>query len=455
MRIVMIGAGYVGLVSGACFASLGTGVTIVEKDPARLAALREGHIPIYEPGLERLVADATRTGHLRFEADLEAALPGADAVFLAVGTPSRRGDGHADLSHVFAAAAEVAAALTAPTVLVTKSTVPVGTGRRLSQMMREVRPGLAIHIASNPEFLREGSAIEDFLRPERIVIGTDSPAAREVLEALYHPLTEAGAALFCTGRETAELIKYATNAFLALKITFANEMADLCEQVGADIHELAHGMGQDSRIGPKFLQPGPGFGGSCFPKDTQALMRIAQDAQAPSRLVETVVAVNDARKAAMAGRILKAFGGSVRRRRVAVLGLTFKPDTDDMRESPAIPILHRLAELGAEITAYDPAGMAQARGCLPEAITYAPSAAAAVHGADGAVLITEWAEFRTLDPAWLAQTMRGRVVVDLRNVFDAKAMRRAGLEHHAIGRPAPAGLPAAPPAEAAYCTAAE
>ncbi|WP_298284988.1 UDP-glucose/GDP-mannose dehydrogenase family protein [Acidocella sp.] len=455
MRIVMIGAGYVGLVSGACFASLGTDVIIVEKDPARLAALREGRMPIYEPGLERMVAACTASGHLRFETALDTALPGADAVFLAVGTPSRRGDGHADLSHVFAAAAEVAAALSAPTVLVTKSTVPVGTGRRLSQMMHELRPDLAVYIASNPEFLREGSAIEDFLRPDRIVVGTESAHARDVLRALYRPLTPAGGAVLCTGQETAELIKYATNAFLAMKITFANEMADLCEQVGADIHELAHGMGQDGRIGPKFLQPGPGFGGSCFPKDTQALMRIAQDAQAPSRLVETVVAVNDARKAAMAGRILKAFGGTVRRRRIAVLGLTFKPETDDMRESPALPILHRLAELGAEIVAYDPAGMAQAQALLPESIIYAASAEQALSGADGAVLITEWSEFRALDPAWLARTMRGRVVVDLRNVFDPAAMQGAGLEHHAIGRPASLRQLAQEEFTEPYCAAAE
>ena len=437
MRIVMIGAGYVGLVSGACFASMGTEVIVVEKDPARVAALREGRIPIYEPGLERLVTDSVRAGRLRFETALDRALPGAEAVFLAVGTPSRRGDGHADLSHVFAAAAELAESLPAPTVLVTKSTVPVGTGRRLAALMREIRPDLDVHVASNPEFLREGSAIEDFMRPDRIVVGTDSAQAEAVLRALYRSLNPAGVTLLCTGLETAELIKYATNAFLAMKITFINEMADLCEQVGADVHELARGMGLDRRIGPKFLHPGPGFGGSCFPKDTQALMRIAQDAHAPARLVETVVNVNEARKAAMAGRILAAFGGTVRRRRISVLGLTFKPETDDMRESPAIPIVHRLVELGAEVVAYDPAGMEQARRDLPEGVVYESGAAAALAGADGAVLVTEWNEFRALAPDWLRATMRGRVVVDLRNVFDPAAMRAAGLDHHAIGRPAP------------------
>ena len=437
MRIVMIGAGYVGLVSGACFASMGTDVVIVEKDQTRVASLREGRIPIYEPGLDRLVADQVRAGRLRFETALDLALPGVDAVFLAVGTPSRRGDGHADLSYVFAAAAEVAGALDAPTVLVTKSTVPVGTGRRLAELMREIRPELAVHVASNPEFLREGSAIEDFMRPDRVVVGTNSAHAREVLRALYRPLNPAGVPLLCTGLETAELIKYATNAFLAMKITFINEMADLCERAGADIHELARGMGLDRRIGAKFLHPGPGFGGSCFPKDTQALMRIAQDAHAPSRLVETVVNVNEARKASMARRILAAFGGSVRRRRIAVLGLTFKPETDDMRESAAIPIVHRLAELGAEVIAYDPAGMEQARRELPVGIVYAPSAEAALAGADGAVLVTEWNEFRALAPDWLRTRMRGRIVVDLRNVFDPVAMRAAGFDHHAIGRSAP------------------
>ena len=439
MRIVLIGAGYVGLVSGACFASMGTDVVIVERDANKLAALRAGRIPIYEPGLDRLVEEGVRTGRLRFEERLDIALPGADAIFLAVGTPSRRGDGHADLTYVFAAAEELARALTQPAVIVTKSTVPVGTGRRLAAMMAELRPDLTIDVASNPEFLREGSAIEDFMHPDRVVVGTDSERAREVLRTLYRPLNLIDVPILFTGLETAELTKYATNAFLAMKITFINEMADLCERVGSDVHELARGIGLDRRIGPKFLHPGPGFGGSCFPKDTQALMRIAQDAEAPSRLVEAVVSVNEARKAAMAGRIIGAFGGSVRGRRIAVLGLTFKPETDDMRESPSIAIIHRLVDEGATIVAYDPAGMEQARAVLPERVTYATNVQGAIEAADGLVLITEWNEFRSLSPAWLRSAMRGRIVVDLRNVYEPAAMQRAGLVCHSIGRIAPAG----------------
>ena len=438
MRIAIVGGGYVGLVSGACFASMGTEVVIVEADATKFAALRDGRIPIYEPGLDRLVADCVDAGRLRFEDTLEAGLPGASVVFLAVGTPSRRGDGHADLTHVFAAAAQVAAAMTGPAVIVTKSTVPVGTGRRVKQMMEELRPDLRIEVASNPEFLREGSAIEDFMRPDRVVIGADDETAREALRTLYRPLNLIETPILFTGLETAELIKYASNSFLAMKITFINEMADLCEALGADVHDLARGLGLDRRIGGKFLHPGPGFGGSCFPKDTKALMRIAQDAGTPSRLVETVVSVNEARKAGMAGRILAAFGGSVRGKRIAVLGLTFKPETDDMREAPSIGILHRLIEEGALIVAFDPVGIEQARPLLPGAVDYAPDAVSAVAGADGLVLITEWNEFRALAPDWLSEAMSGKVVVDLRNVFDPHAMRRAGFAYHSIGRPAAA-----------------
>ncbi|HTW28792.1 MAG TPA: UDP-glucose/GDP-mannose dehydrogenase family protein [Acetobacteraceae bacterium] len=436
MRIAMIGGGYVGLVSGACFADLGIEVSVVETDPAKLAALREGKIPIFEPGLDRLVADNAAAGRLAFGDDLAAAVPEAAAVFIAVGTPTRRGDGHADLSYVFAAAEQIAHHLSPGTVIVTKSTVPVGTGRRIGQIVREVRPDLDFDVASNPEFLREGSAIGDFMRPDRVVIGAETEHAREVMRTLYRPLYLIETPIVFTGLETAELIKYAANSFLAMKITFVNEMADLCEKVGADVHDVARGIGLDGRIGRKFLHPGPGFGGSCFPKDTLALMRIAQDAGAPSRLVETVVSVNDSRKAGMAARIIAACGGSVRGRTIAVLGLTFKPQTDDMRDSPSLPIVHRLVEDGARVRAFDPEGMQAARPLLPEAVTYCRDGLDALTGADALVLVTEWNEFRALAPAKLVELMRGRVVVDLRNVYDPAAMRQAGLDYHAIGRPA-------------------
>src|SRR5580700_350154 len=360
----MIGGGYVGLVSGACFAEFGIDVTVMEVDAEKLAALREGRMPIYEPGLEKLVAENVAAGRLAFTGDLAAAVHGAEAVFIAVGTPTRRGDGHADLSYVYAAAEQVARALTDYTVIVTKSTVPVGTGRRIAEIVRAARPDLDFDVASNPEFLREGNAIGDFMRPDRVVIGTESERARDVMRVLYRPLYLIEAPIVFTGIETAELIKYAANAFLAMKVTFINEMADLCEKAGADVHDVARGIGLDGRIGRKFLHPGPGFGGSCFPKDTLALMRIAQDAGAPTRLVETVVAVNEARKAGMAARIIAACGGSVRGKVIGVLGLTFKPETDDMRESPSLSILSRLAGDGAIIRAYDPEGMDQARPLL-------------------------------------------------------------------------------------------
>ncbi len=436
MRIAMIGAGYVGLVSAACFAEFGVEVRVVDTDAARVAALSEGRIPIYEPGLDRLVADNLRNRHLSFTTGLADAVRGAEAVFLAVGTPSRRGDGHADLSYVFAAAEQVARAAEGPLVLVTKSTVPVGTGRRVAEVVRKARPDLDIAVASNPEFLREGSAIGDFMRPDRVVIGADSERAREVLRRLYRPLYLIETPIVATSVETAELIKYAANAFLAMKITFINEMADVCEQAGADVHDVARGIGLDGRIGRKFLHAGPGYGGSCFPKDTLALARTAQDLGSPARLVETTIAVNEARKARMAERVIAACGGSVAGRTVAVLGLTFKPETDDMRDAPSLAIVPRLVEAGAVVRAFDPAGMENARALLPPAgVEYAAGALEAACGADALVLLTEWNEFRALAPARLRAAMRGDVVIDLRNVWDPAAMRQAGFRYASIGRP--------------------
>jgi UDPglucose 6-dehydrogenase len=435
MRIAMIGGGYVGLVSGACFAEFGVDVAVVETDAAKLAALRSGQMPIFEPGLEPLVASNVAAGRLTFSHDLAASVAGVDAVFIAVGTPTRRGDGHADLTYVYAAAEQVARALTLPCVIVTKSTVPVGTGRRIARIMREARPDLAVDVASNPEFLREGSAIGDFMRPDRVVIGTESDRARDVLRQLYRPLYLIDSPILFTGLETAELIKYAANSFLAMKVTFINEMADLCEKLGADVHDVARGIGLDGRIGRKFLHPGPGFGGSCFPKDTLALVRIAQDAGAPSRLIEATVAVNDARKAGMARRVIDAAGGSVRGQTIAVLGLTFKPETDDMRDAASIPVVARLVEDGATIRAYDPEGMEQARPVLPDSVRYCTDALSAIEDADILLLLTEWNEFRALAPQRLRRAMRGDLVVDLRNIYDPTAMRAAGFRYHGIGRP--------------------
>jgi UDPglucose 6-dehydrogenase len=435
MRIAMIGGGYVGLVSGACFAEFGVEVAVVEADPGRLAALREGRMPIYEPGLDRLVAENVAAGRLTFGADIAAAVHGAEAVMIAVGTPTRRGDGHADLSYVYAAVEQIAAALTGYTVVVTKSTVPVGTGREVAAILRQKRPDAEVDVASNPEFLREGSAIADFMRPDRVVIGCESERARAVLRQLYRPLFLIETPIVFTGIESAELTKYAANAFLAMKITFINEMADICEKVGADVHDVARGVGLDGRIGRKFLHPGPGFGGSCFPKDTLALMRIARDAGAPSRLVETLVDINDVRKATMADRIVAACGGSVQGRTIALLGLTFKPETDDMREAPSIPIVAKLVERGATVRAFDPQGVHQARPLLPEAVTYCRSGLDAATGADALVIVTEWNEFRALSPARLKELMAGNVIVDLRNVFDPQAMRDHGFDYTGIGRP--------------------
>ncbi|HEX7388870.1 MAG TPA: UDP-glucose/GDP-mannose dehydrogenase family protein [Acidiphilium sp.] len=434
MKIAIIGGGYVGLVSAACFAEFGVDVTVAETDPARLDRLRTGALPIYEPGLDDLVASNRSAGRLGFTDDLKTAIAGAEAVFIAVGTPARRGGGHADLTYVFAAAEQILAVLDHPTVLVTKSTVPVGTGRKLADLAATLRPNLAVEVASNPEFLREGSAIGDFMRPDRVVIGAGTERARAVLRALYRPLNLIETPILMTGLETAELIKYAANAFLAMKVTFINEMADLCEAVGADVHDVARGMGFDGRIGRKFLHPGPGFGGSCFPKDTLALARIAQDARAPSRLTETVVAVNEARKAGLGRRIIDAAGGNPRGLRVAVLGLAFKPETDDMRDSPSIPAIEALADAGAIVSAYDPAAMDAAKPLLPAAVRYAASAPEAVEDADLLVVMTEWNEFRALAPERLASAMRGRVIVDLRNIFDPAAMRAAGFTYHGIGR---------------------
>ncbi len=437
MRIAMIGGGYVGLVSGACFAEFGVDVAVVEADPAKLAALQEGRMPIYEPGLEKLVAENVAAGRLSFGNDVARATAGAEAVFIAVGTPTRRGDGHADLTYVYAAVEQVARSLTNYAVIVTKSTVPVGTGRRVAEIVRHARPDLEFDVASNPEFLREGSAIPDFMRPDRVVIGAETDRAREVMRRLYRPLYLIEAPIVFTGIETAELVKYAANAFLAMKVTFINEMADLCEKVGADVHDVSRGIGLDGRIGRKFLHPGPGFGGSCFPKDTLALVRIAQDAGAPSRLVESVVVVNDARKAGMAQRIVAACGGSVRGKTIAVLGLTFKPETDDMRDAPSIPIVSRLVEDGATVRAFDPEGMEQARPNLPSRVVYCQDALDAARGADALVVITEWNEFRALSADRLRSVMKGSVVVDLRNVYDPQAMRQAGFSYYGIGRPAP------------------
>jgi UDPglucose 6-dehydrogenase len=434
VRITMIGGGYVGLVSGACFAEFGTDVTVVETDEGKLAALRAGKMPIYEPGLEKLVAENVRAGRLTFTGDLKTALDGTEAVFIAVGTPTRRGDGHADLTYVYAAAEQVAKALIGYAVIVTKSTVPVGTGRRIAEIVRAARPDLDFDVASNPEFLREGNAIGDFMRPDRVVIGAEAERAREVLRRLYRPLYLIEAPIVFTGIETAELTKYAANAFLAMKVTFINEMADLCEKVGADVHDVARGIGLDGRIGRKFLHPGPGYGGSCFPKDTLALVRTAQDYGAPSRLVEATVAVNDARKSSMAMRVIAACGGSVRGKKIAVLGLTFKPETDDMRDAPALSIVSRLVGDGAVIRAYDPEGMEQARPLLPASVEYCKDTMDAVAGADALLLITEWNEFRALSPVKLREAMDGNVLVDLRNVYDPVAMREAGFAYYGVGR---------------------
>jgi len=439
MKIAMIGAGYVGLVSGACFAEFGVDVAVVDMDASKIDALKAGRVPIYEPRLDDLVADNAREGRLTFTTDLDAAVADADAVFLAVGTPTRRGDGHADLSFVFAAAEQVARAAKGPLVLVTKSTVPVGTGREVKRRVSAVRPDLEISVASNPEFLREGAAIGDFMRPDRIVIGIEEgeagARAEAVLKRLYRPLYLIETPIVATGLETAEIIKYAANAFLAMKISFINEVADLCEKAGANVQEVARGIGLDGRIGRKFLHAGPGYGGSCFPKDTIAFARTGQDLGAPLRLVEATIAVNEGRKLAMADRVIAACGGSVAGKTIAVLGLTFKPETDDMRDAPSLDILPKLAAAGAVLRAYDPQGASFARQLLPQAVHYASGALDALSGADAVVLLTEWNEFRNISTEKMAAAMKGRVMLDLRNVYDPDAMREAGFTYHSIGRP--------------------
>lgn len=433
MKIAIIGGGYVGLVSAACFAEFGVEVTVAETDFVKRTRLEAGEIPIYEPGLDDLIAANRAAGRLAFTGEIDRAIAGAEAIFIAVGTPSRRGGGHADLTFVFAAAEQVLRALDHDAVLITKSTVPVGTGRRLAALAKSLRPDLSVEVASNPEFLREGSAIADFMRPDRVVVGAEGERAQEVLRRLYRPLYLIETPIIVTGLETAELIKYAANGFLAMKVTFANEMADLCEQVGADIHDVARGIGLDGRIGRKFLHAGPGFGGSCFPKDTLALARIAQEARAPSRLIEAVVGVNEARKAGLGRRVIDA-AGDVRGKRIAVLGLAFKPETDDMRDAPAIPLIEALCEAGARMVAFDPAAMETAKPCLPSAVVYAASALEALEGADILVVMTEWNEFRALAPVRLAELMAGRVIVDLRNIYDPDAMRAAGFRYFGVGR---------------------
>ena len=441
MRIVMVGSGYVGLVSGTCFADFGHEVVCLDKDPAKIEALRAGRMPIYEPGLEALVAENVRRGRLGFGTDLAAAVAGADAVFIAVGTPSRRGDGFADLSYVYAAALEIAAALTGYTVIVTKSTVPVGTGDEVERIVREARPEADFAVVSNPEFLREGAAIDDFKRPDRIVIGAEDARAEGVIREVYRPLYLNAAPILVTGRRTAELTKYAANAFLATKITFINEIADLCEQVGADVQEVARGIGLDNRIGAKFLHAGPGYGGSCFPKDTLALVKTAQDAGTPMRIVETVVAVNDSRKRAMARKVIQACGGSVRGKTIALLGLTFKPNTDDMRDAPSLAIVAGLQDAGAAVRAYDPEGMGQARAVLPD-IDYADDPYSCAEGADALVLVTEWNAFRALDLERLRTLMAEPVLIDLRNVYRVQDVERLGFRYAGVGRVPGRGRPA-------------
>ena len=439
MRIAVIGTGYVGLVSGACFSEFGVSVTCVDMDTAKIERLRRGEMPIYEPRLEGLVAANMAAGRLAFTTELEPAIEGADAVFIAVGTPSRRGDGHADLSYVFTAAEEIGRALAEQrtegyTVVVTKSTVPVGTGREVADILRRVCPNERFDVASNPEFLREGSAIEDFMRPDRVVIGAHSDRAREVMRQLYRPLYLSETPMLFTEIETAELIKYAANAFLATKITFINEIADLCERVGGDVQDVARGIGLDGRIGRKFLHAGPGFGGSCFPKDCKALVRTAREAEANLSIVETVVAVNEARKARMAGKIVDACGGTVAGKTLAVLGLTFKPNTDDMRDAPSLEILPRLAAAGCTIRAFDPEGVAEAKKLLPD-LLYCRDAYETMEGADALVLLTEWNEFRALDLVRVGRLLAEPLVIDLRNIYQPAEMATARLRYISVGRP--------------------
>ena len=441
MRIAMIGTGYVGLVSGACFSEFGVNVTCVDKDAGKIDRLARGEIPIYEPGLDQLVARNVAVGRLSFTTDMTAALKGAGAVFIAVGTPSRRGDGHADLSYVYGAAGEIAALLDGPTVVVTKSTVPVGTGDEVERIVREAASNATVSIVSNPEFLREGAAIEDFKHPDRIVVGADDERGREIMKEIYRPLYLNKAPLLFTSRRTAELIKYAANAFLATKITFINEIADLCEKVGAEVQDVARGIGLDGRIGPKFLHAGPGYGGSCFPKDTLALLKTAEDYHAPLRIVEAVVKVNDARKRAMGRKVVQALGAEARGKTVALLGLAFKPNTDDMRDAPSIAIAQALEDAGVKVRGYDPESMEQARPLMP-GVELCSSPYEAATEADAVVLVTEWDALRALDLDRMAGAMRGRAFVDLRNIYPPEEVEEAGLSWYGIGRaPRDGGAP--------------
>jgi UDPglucose 6-dehydrogenase len=435
MKIAMVGAGYVGLVSGACLADFGHEVVCIDKDPAKIASLEAGTMPIYEPGLAELVAANVKAGRLAFSTDLASAIKGAAAIFIAVGTPSRRGDGHADLTFVQEAAREIGANLQAPAVIVTKSTVPVGTGDEVEWLLKQAGAPEGTAVVSNPEFLREGAAIGDFKRPDRIVIGVEDEGARDVMSEVYRPLFLNRAPILFTSRRSAELIKYAANAFLATKITFINEMADLCEKVGADVQDIARGIGLDNRIGPKFLHAGPGYGGSCFPKDTLALLKTAEDYDSPTRIVEAVVKVNDSRKRAMGRKVIDALGGldTARGKRVAMLGLTFKPNTDDMRDSPAIAIALALADAGVTVAAYDPEGMEQAKPLMPD-VEMKASAYAAIEGADAIALVTEWDAFRALDLARVKELANAPVLVDLRNVYNPDEARAAGLIYASVGR---------------------
>ncbi|NNC38516.1 MAG: UDP-glucose/GDP-mannose dehydrogenase family protein [Hyphomonadaceae bacterium] len=434
MRVAMIGTGYVGLVSGVCFADFGHQVICVDKDPKKIKVLNEGGIPIYEPGLDNLVAKNVREGRLEFTTEINEAVRDADAVFIAVGTPSRRGDGHADLSFVYAAAKEIAAVMEGYTVIITKSTVPVGTGDEVQSIIKKAKPNGEFDVVSNPEFLREGAAIEDFKRPDRVVVGTMSERARDVMRRLYRPLFINETPMVFTDRRTSELIKYAGNAFLATKITFINEIADLCEKVGANVQEVSKGIGLDGRIGKKFLHAGPGYGGSCFPKDTLAVVRTAQEAGAPLRIVEAVVDVNDQRKAKMHERIVTACGGQVKGKTISILGLAFKPNTDDMRESPSIPIIENLRNAGAHIRAYDPEAMEEAKHLLPD-ITYCDNAYTCAEKSDVLVIVTEWDQFRALDFERLKSIVNTPVLVDLRNIYSPSRMADMGFTYSSIGRP--------------------
>ncbi|MEG8029385.1 UDP-glucose/GDP-mannose dehydrogenase family protein [Sphingomonas aerolata] len=433
MRIAMVGSGYVGLVSGACFADFGHDVICIDKDASKIAALENGVMPIYEPGLDALVARGVSAGRLRFGTDLAASVKGVDAVFIAVGTPSRRGDGHADLSYVYAAAEEIAGAIDGFTAIVDKSTVPVGTGDEVERIIRRVNPAAEFAVISNPEFLREGAAIDDFKRPDRVVIGGDNARGLEIMREIYRPLALGRSPIIEMSRRGAELTKYAGNAFLATKITFINEIADLCEKVGADVQDVARGIGLDNRIGAKFLHAGPGYGGSCFPKDTLALLKTAQDHDAPQRIVEAVVAVNDNRKRAMGRKVITAAGGDVRGKEIAILGLTFKPNTDDMRDSPAIAVIQTLQDAGAVVRAYDPEGQDQAKKVIDN-ITYCSGPYEAMQGADVLVVVTEWDVFRALDFKRVKSLLRTPVLVDLRNIYSRDNAEAAGLEYHAVGR---------------------